>query len=113
MKEAGVFPHTSQSGSAFKGRSTDAAAEDAGADADAAAEDAGADTDVDADSDADLDSGADASGEGGVGEEEGTDNDGNVEEVDGTVAAPDGFPPFFFVMGWCGCLGSSMSSSRG
>ena len=38
MKEAGLFPHTSQSGSAFKGRSTDAAAEEAGADADAAGE---------------------------------------------------------------------------
>ena len=99
MKEAGFFPHTSQSGSAFKGRSTDADAEEAGADADATAEEAGADTDVDADSDADLDTGADASGEGGVGEE-GTDNDGIVE-VDGTVAALDGFPPFFFVMGWC------------
>ena len=29
------------------------------------------------------------------------DNDGAVEEVDGTVAALGGFPPFFFVMGWC------------
>ena len=94
MKEAGLFPHTSQSGSAFKGRSTDAAAEEAGADADADA-DATAGTDTDADTD------ADASGEGGVGEEEGRDNDGDVEEVDGTVAALDGFPPFFFVMGWC------------
>ena len=94
MKEAGLFPHTSQSGSAFEGRSTDAADEEAGAEAyaDAADEEAGADTDTGAD--------ADASGEGGVGEE-GTDNDGNVEEVDGTVAALDGFPPFFFVMGWC------------
>jgi hypothetical protein len=87
MKEAGLFPHTSQSGSAFKGRSTDAAAEEAGVDAVAAAEEEVADA---------------SSGEGGVGEEEeGEDNDGNVEEVDGTVAALDGFPPFFFVMGWC------------
>ena len=31
MKEAGLFPHTSQSGSAFKGRSNDAGAEEAGA----------------------------------------------------------------------------------
>ena len=85
MKEAGVFPHTSQSGSAFKGRSTDAAAEEAGVDAVAAAEEEVADA---------------ASGEGGVGEE-GEDNDGIVEEVDGTVVALDGFPPFFFVMGWC------------
>ena len=52
MKEAGVFPHTSQAGSAFKGQSTDAGAEEAGADADAAAEKAGADADADADADA-------------------------------------------------------------
>ena len=97
MKEAGVFPHTSQSGSAFKGRSNDTAAVEAGVDADATAEEEVADADADAVTDAVID----ASGEGGVGEEEGTDNDGNVEEVDGTVAAPDGFPPFFFVMGWC------------
>ena len=63
--------------------SVDAAEEEAGADTDAAGA-AGGETD--------------ASGEGGVGEE-GIDNDGNVEEVDGTVAALDGFPPFFFVMG--------------
>ena len=93
MKEAGFFPHTSQSGSAFKGRSADAAGEEAGADADTTAVETGADSD------------ADASGEAGVGEE-GTDNDGIVE-VDGLVAALDGFPPFFFVMGWCGwCLRS-------
>ena len=108
MKEAGLFPHTSQSGSALKGRSTEAAAEEAGTDADAdagtAAEDAGADADED------------EVGEGGVGEE-GTVNDGNVEEVDGTAAALDVFPPFFFVMGWCvgvcGSLRSLMGSSRG
>ena len=94
MKVAGVFPHTSQSGSAFKGRSTDAAADEAVVVADATAEEAGADADAAA---ADADASA---GEGGVGEE-GTDNDGVVEEVDGTVAALDGFPPFFFVMGWC------------
>ena len=91
MKEAGVFPHTSQSGSAFKGRSTDAAAEEACADADAdAAGEGGVGKGVD--------TAEDVSEEGGVGEEEGTDNDGNVEEVDGTVTALDGFPPFFFVM---------------
>ena len=94
MKEAGVFPHTSQSGSAFKGRSADAADEEAGADADATSEEVGADADAAA---ADADASA---GEGGVGEE-GTDNDRNVEEVDGPVAALDGFPPFFFVMACC------------
>ena len=100
MKEAGVFPHTSQSGSAFKGRSTDAAAEEAGEDAEAGANadtDAGADANADADADAD----ADSLGEEEVAEEEGTDNDGNVE-VDGpSLAALGCFPPFFFVMGWC------------
>ena len=90
MKEAGFFPHTSQSGSAFKGRSTDAVAEEARTEEIT-------DTDADAVTDAD----ADASGEGGVGDEEGTDNDGDVSEVDGPVAALGGFPPFFFVMGWC------------
>ena len=104
MKEAGLFPHTSQSGSAFKGRSA----------ADAAAEEAGADADADATVGADTEADADASVEGGVGEEEGIDNDGNVEEVDGTVAALDGFSPFFFVMGWIlGSCRSSTSSSRG
>ena len=49
MKEAGVFPHTSQSGSAFKGRSDDAAAEKAGVDADADAEEEIADADAVAD----------------------------------------------------------------
>ena len=40
---------------------------------------------------------SDSAGEGVVGE---VDNDGNVAEVDGPVAALDGFPPFFFVMAW-------------
>ena len=90
----------------MKGRSTEAAAEEADTDADAdagtAAEEAGADAD------------ADAVGEGGVGAE--VDNDGNVE-VDDPVAALDVFPPFFFVMAWCvgvcGSLRSQMGSSRG
>ena len=64
MKEAGVFPHTSQSGSAFKGRSTDAADEEAGVVADADVKD-----EVDAAADAAADADADASREGGVGEE--------------------------------------------
>ena len=53
-----------------------------GGSADAAAKEAGAD--------------ADASGEGGGGEGVGTVED--VADVDGTDAALDGFPPFFFVM---------------
>ena len=57
--------------------------------ADATAEDAGADTGTD----------ADASGEGGVGEGVAWD----VAEVDGTVAALEGCPSFFFVM--VGCWG--------
>ena len=58
-----------------------------GGSADAAAKEAGAD--------------ADASGEGGGGEGVGTAED--ATDVDGTVAALDGFPPFFFVI--VGCLG--------
>ena len=83
------LPQTSQSCSA--------AAEGGGGSAgsaDAAEEEAGADTDASGEG-----GGADASGEGGVGVK-GTDNDGIVE-VDGLVAALDGFSPFFFVMGWC------------
>ena len=90
----------------------DEADADADADSDEEDEAAGADADRDADADAEdegdaedeADADADAAGEGGVGEE-GIDNDKNVErnveEVDGLVAALDGFPPFFFVMGWC------------
>ena len=53
-----------------------------------------------AEADADAGAGADAAGEGGVAEE-GEDNAGDVAEVGGSVAALDGLPPFFFVMGWC------------
>ena len=49
---------------------------------------------------ADKDADKDAAGEGGVGAE-GVVNAGDVAEVDGPVAALGGFPPFFFVMGWC------------
>ena len=76
--KAARFPQTSQSGSAFKGR-----------DADAADEGAVARADTDAD--------ADEAGEGEVGV-------GIVAaENGGTVAALDGFSPFFFVM--AGCVG--------
>ena len=84
------MPQTSQSWSSERGGgSADAADDEAGADADAAAAAAGTDADADA-----------AWEEGGVGEE-GVDNDGDVSEVDGPVAALGCFPPFFFVMAWC------------
>ena len=99
MKEAGLFPHTSQSGSAFKGRSADTAAEEADADTDA---DADADAETGADADAGAGAGAGASGVVG-----------DVAEVDGPVVVLGCFPPFFFVMGWCvGLFRSSTSSSR-
>ena len=64
----------------------------------------------------------DAAEEGVVGEE-GVVNDG-VVEVDGPVAALGGFPPFFFVMGWCagvlearwavaGAVAASVTRTRG
>ena len=83
------LPQTAQSCSAAAARGRGSAGS-----ADAAAEEEVADSDAEADADAD----ADASGEGGGVGEEGTVNDGDVEEVDGPVAALDGFPPFFFVM---------------
>ena len=83
------LPQTSQSCSAAAERCRGSAES-----ADAADKEAGAGTDA-----AGEGGGTDASGEGGVGEE-GMDNDGDVEEFDGTVAALGGFPPFFFVMGW-------------
>ena len=101
------LPQTSQSCSeAAKrgGRSTDDAADAVvgapaadveGGDADDETFLAGGSADS-ADADADAGAGADAAGEGGVGEGVGTAWD--VAEVDGTVAALDGFPPFFFVM---------------
>ena len=128
MKVAGFFPHTSQSCSAFKGRSADVADEEAGADADAAAEEAGAEADTAAGeagaddelvlgggsadaaaeeagagadvaaAEAGADADADASGEEGRVGE--VDNDGSVE-VNGPAAALGGFSPFFFVMAWC------------
>ena len=71
--KAARFPQTSQSGSAFKGRDADAA-------------DEGAVARADADADADEAEAAE-----------------NGAEVDGTVAALNGFSPFFFVM--AGCVG--------
>ena len=88
----------------FDGGSTDSADTEARAEARAeAGADAGGEAggEADAGADADADAGADASGEGVVGEEGVEGNDAKVAEVDGTVAALGGFPPFFFVMGWC------------
>ena len=112
------LPQTSQSCSAAAkrgGRSTDDAADaEAGA---PAAEAEGGDADYEtflaggsADS-ADAEAGADsdAAGEGGGGEEVGT--AWTVADVDGTVAALDGFSPFFFVMGWR--LGVSIKQQKG
>ena len=99
------LPQTSQSCSAAAkrgGRSDDAADAEAGAPAaDAEGGDADDETflaggsadsaDAEAGAGSDADAGADAAGEGGVGEGVGTAED--VADVDGTVAALDGFPP--------------------
>ena len=74
--------------------SVDAAEEEAGADADAPDEVPPSTPPTNPREDAT----ADAVGEVVVGE---VDNDGDVSEVDGPVAALVCFPPFFFVMGWC------------
>ena len=79
----------------LEGRCADATDDEAGADAAAADEAPPSVTPINPRAD------ADAAGEGGGGEE-GTANDGDVDEVDGpSVAALGGFPPFFFVMAWC------------
>ena len=111
------LPQTSQSCSeaAKRGGSTDAADAEAGGPA-ADAEGGDADDEMfcaggSADSDdaaAGADAGADAAGEGGVGE--GVSTAWGVADIDGTVAALDGFPPFFFVM--VGCLTIELTSSN-
>ena len=73
----------------LEGGSADVADEEAGADATDEAPPTTIPTKPRAD--------ADSAGEGGVGEGH---NDAEVAEVDVPVAALDGFPPFFFVMGW-------------
>ena len=86
------MPQTSQSWPAERGGgSADVADEEADADVDAVDEAAPSTTPTIPRED------AVAEGEGGEGW---GDNDGDVE-VDGSVAALGGFPPFFFVMGWC------------
>ncbi len=91
----------------MEGGSADVADEEAGADADATDEaPSTAPTIPRAD--------ADSAEEGGVGE---VDNDAEVAEFDVPVAALVGFPPFFFVMGWCvgvlevGCAVSGVSTA--
>ena len=89
------MPQSSQSWPSERGGgSADAAAEEEGADADTADEAPPSIPPTNPRAD------ADAAEEGGGGEGWG-DNDGDVE-VDGSVAALGGFPPFFFVMGQCG-----------